>query len=84
MIECKNIPVNEIPDRIHEIPKGKSIAVFCPANVRSALAYAYLLSKGFSDVRILEGGYTALTDALKPDKVLKVVHGEKYGEILRW
>ena len=70
-IQCINIPVNEIPDRIHEIPKEKLIAVFCPANVRSAIVYAYLLSKVFSDVRILEGGYSALTDALNPGKVLK-------------
>jgi rhodanese-related sulfurtransferase len=76
-IECKNIPVNEVPDKINEIPKEKFIAVFCPANVRSAVVYAYLLSKGFLDVRILVGGYSALTDALKPGKVLKVVQGEK-------
>jgi len=76
-IECKNIPANEIPDRIYEIPKEKLIVVFCPANTRSAIVYAYLLSKGFSDVRILDGGYPALTDALKPGKVLKVVRGEK-------
>ena len=76
-IECKNIPVNEVPDRINEIPKDKFIAVFCPANVRSAVVYAYLLSKGILDVRILVGGYSDLTDALKPGKVLKVVEGEK-------
>jgi len=76
-IKCKNIPTNELPDRINEVPKDKSIAVFCPANVRSAVVYAYLLSKGFLDVRILVGGYSALTDALKPGKVLKVVQGEK-------
>lgn len=70
-IECKNIPTNEIPDRVHEIPKDKSIAVFCPANVRSAIVYAYLLAEGFTDIRIVEGGYSALTDALKPGKVLK-------------
>ena len=70
-IACKNIPTNEIPDRIHEIPKDRSIAVFCPANVRSAIVYAYLLAEGFTDIRIVEGGYSALTDALKPGKVLK-------------
>ncbi len=70
-IESKNIPTNEIPGRIHEIPKDKSIAVFCPANVRSAIVYAYLLAEGFTDIRIVEGGYSALTDALKPGKVLK-------------
>lgn len=74
-IICINIPINEIPDKINEIPKNKSIAVFCPANIRSAIVYAYLLSKGFSDVCIVEGGYSALTDALKPNKVLKVVQG---------
>ncbi|MFO7884895.1 MAG: rhodanese-like domain-containing protein [Desulfobacteraceae bacterium] len=72
-LECKNIPVNEIPDRIKEIPGDKPIAVFCPANVRSAVVYAYLMSKGFTDVRILEGGYSALTDAVKPGKILKAV-----------
>jgi len=76
-VESINIPIDEIPDRIDEIPKEKSVAVFCPANVRSAIVYAYLLSKGFPDVRIVEGGYSALTEALKPGKVLKVVQGEK-------
>ena len=76
-VDSINIPINEIPDRIDEIPKEKSVAVFCPANVRSAIVYAYLLSNGFSDVRIVEGGYSALTEALKPDKVLKVSQNEK-------
>ena len=76
-IESKNIPINEIPDRIDEIPKEKFVAVFCPAGVRSAIVYAYLLSKGFSNVRILEGGYSALTDALKPGKLLKVIKNQE-------
>ena len=77
-IECLNIPINEIPDRMDEIPKDKPVAVFCPANVRSAIVYAYLLLNEFSDVRIVEGGYGALTEALKPGKVLKMV--QKHGE----
>ncbi|HDL90679.1 MAG TPA: rhodanese-like domain-containing protein [Thermodesulforhabdus norvegica] len=75
-IECKNIPINEVPDRIDEIPKEKTIAVFCPAGVRSSIVYAYLLSKGYSNVRILEGGYAALTEELKPGKVLKILQGQ--------
>jgi predicted sulfurtransferase len=71
-IKCKDIPTNELPDRINEVPKDKSIAVFCPANVRSAVFYTYLLSKGFLDVRILVGGYFALTEALIPGKVIKI------------
>lgn len=72
-LECKNIPIDEVPDRINEIPKDKSIGVFCPANVRAAIVYAYLLSKGFSDIHIIEGGYSLLTEAIKPGKVLKVI-----------
>ena len=74
-IESKNIPINEVPDRIGEIPKEKLVAVFCPANVRAAIVYAYLLSKGFPNVQILEGGYSALTEAIKPGKVLKILKG---------
>ena len=75
-VKCINIPINKIPDRLHEIPKGKSIGVFCSSDVRPAIIYAYLLSKGFSDVRIVEGGYYALTEALKPGKVLKAVQSK--------
>ena len=76
-IDCKNIPLNELPDRIDEIPEEKLIAIFCPANSRSGMAYIYLLSKGFTKVRILEGGYAALTDAVKPGKVLKIIQEKK-------
>ena len=76
-VESLNIPINEIPDRIDEIPKTKFIAVFCPANVRSAIVYAYLLSKGFTNIRIVEGGYSALTEALKPGHVLKALKRKK-------
>ena len=76
-VKCINIPINEIPDRIHEIPEGKSIGVFCSSDVRSSIVFAYLLSKGFSDVRIVEGGYPALTEALKPGKVFKAIQKKK-------
>ena len=72
-VECVNIPINEIPDRMGEIPKEKTIGVFCPANVRSGIVYAFLLSKGFSSVFVVEGGYAALTDAIKPGKILKLI-----------
>ena len=77
-VQSMTIPTNEIPDRMHEIPKDKSIGIFCPANVRSAMVYAFLLSKGFSDVRILEGGYPALTEAMMPGKILQVVQAAEY------
>jgi len=70
-----NIPVHELPARISELPKDKQIGIFCPANVRSGIVYLYLLSHGFSTsrVRVILGGYTALTDALKPGQILKLI-----------
>jgi rhodanese-related sulfurtransferase len=76
-VQCINIPTNEVPDRLDEIHRDKFIAIFCPASVRSALVYAFLLTKGFSDVRILMGGYAALTDALLPGKVLQLTLKDK-------
>ena len=72
-VECRNIPIDELPDRIDEIPHDVSIAVFCSGTARSTIAYIYLLSKGYSDVRIIVGGYSALTEALMPGKVLKAL-----------
>ena len=78
-IECRNIPVHEIPDRINEIPREKTVAVFCPANVRSAMTYVYLLSKGFPSVVILDGGYSALTDSILPGKIVKSIAHSQFG-----
>lgn len=75
-VESIHIPINEISERIDEISKEKFVAVFCPANVRSAIVYAYLLSKGFSEVRIVDGGYSAFTEAFKPGQILKVIQSK--------
>lgn len=72
-VASMNIPVHELPERVNEIPRDRAIGIFCPANVRSTLAYVYLLSRGYTDVRIIVGGYLALTEALKPGKILKAV-----------
>ncbi len=71
-IKCKNIPVDELPDRIDEFSKEDLIATFCPANVRSSIAYAYLWHNGFSFIKILEGGYAGITDAIKPGMLYNI------------
>jgi rhodanese-related sulfurtransferase len=72
-IESLHIPINEIPERIGEIPQDKPVGIFCPAGVRASIVYAYLRSKGYEQGRVLEGGYAALTDALKPGKLLAAI-----------
>ena len=70
-VKCINIPVNEMPNRINELSEDKSIAIFCSGSVRASIVYSYLLSKNFSDIKIVVGGYSVLTDALKPGKIFK-------------
>jgi len=70
-IPVLNIPINEIPDRLNEIPKDKFIGVFCSSSLRSSIVYVYLRSNGYDNVRILEGGYISIAEAFKPGKLLK-------------
>lgn len=65
------IPTNEIPQRINEIPKDKTIGVFCSAGTRATIIFAYLKSKGYEDVKIILGGYPPLMAAVMPGKLYK-------------
>jgi len=70
-LRALHIPMNEIPDRLADIPEHRILAVFCPANMRSSIVYAYLCLKGFDRARILLGGYADLTEQVKPAKLWK-------------
>lgn len=69
--EVLEIPTDEIPTRIHEIPKDKTIGIFCSAGVRATIIFVYLKSKGYTDVNIILGGYSPLMAALMPGKLYK-------------
>lgn len=66
-----DIPIDEVPDRVSEIPKDKIVGVFCSSGVRSTMVYLYLRVLGYDNVRIIEGGYAELVEELKPGKLLK-------------
>ncbi|MBN2436916.1 MAG: rhodanese-like domain-containing protein [Spirochaetes bacterium] len=69
-----HIPINEIPDRLSEIPRGKSVGIFCSSGVRSTMSYFYLRTAGYDNVKIIEGGYSELIEQLKPGKLLKQIN----------
>ena len=71
-----HIPIDEIPDRMSEIPKDAFIGIFCPAGVRATMVYTYLKIMGYPNIRILEGGYDGLTAELKPGKLLKKINNK--------
>ena len=54
--EAVNIPLDEIRDRIDEIPKDKPVYVFCAVGLRGYLAYRILSQHGYDKVRNLSGG----------------------------
>lgn len=71
-IKTLNIPINELPNRLDELPNNKQIACFCSSGTRSAWAYIYLFSKGYN-AKWLEASNGDLANMLKPGRVLKAV-----------
>jgi NADPH-dependent 2,4-dienoyl-CoA reductase/sulfur reductase-like enzyme/rhodanese-related sulfurtransferase len=51
-----NIPLNQLRDRLSEIPRGRPLAVICGSGYRSYLAQRILLNSGWTDVRNVYGG----------------------------
>ena len=52
-----NIPVDEIRNRLDEIPREKNIYIYCEAGLRGYLAQRILIQNGFNNVFNLSGGY---------------------------
>ncbi len=53
-----NIPVDQIRARLDELPRDKTIHIFCAVGIRGYIASRILRQKGF-DARGLSGGYTS-------------------------
>jgi len=79
-LESVQLRLDEIPDRIGEIPRDRMIGIFCSAGTRSAIVYAYLRTKGYENVRVTLGGYEAVTNLMLPGKLLKHIEIKKAGE----
>ena len=52
-----NIPVDELRERIHEIPADKPVILFCAIGLRGYIALKILTGHNFKNVRNLSGGY---------------------------
>jgi len=52
-----NIPVDEIRNRLNEIPKEQNIFIYCEAGLRGYLAQRILTQNGYGHVLNLSGGY---------------------------
>ena len=54
-----HIPMNEIPERIGEVDREKTVVCMCHVGGRSAQVAGYLMSQGFEKVYNLAGGIDA-------------------------
>lgn len=61
-----NIPLEQIPERINELPKDIPIYVYCNTGTRSYEVQRYLNEMGWDKARGVQGAYAVLKD-LDPD-----------------
>jgi len=61
-----HVPMDEVPERLHELPRDKPIIVMCHGGVRSARVVRYLRQQGFERVSNLAGGIEAWSCEIDP------------------
>ncbi|MCK9183522.1 MAG: rhodanese-like domain-containing protein [Fibrobacteraceae bacterium] len=60
---AKNIPLPTLETRFAELPKDKDILVYCRSGHRSQMASKFLVSKGFTRIYNVDGGFLAAPPA---------------------
>lgn len=63
---AKQIPLRDLPARLHELNKNAETVVVCHHGVRSYHAALFLESAGFKEVVNLSGGVAAWADEVDP------------------
>ena len=68
-----NIPVDELRNRLDELPKNKEIIIYCAIGLRGYLATKILTQNGFTRVKNLSGGYKTYSTAVAPVRRIEPV-----------
>lgn len=71
-----NIPLDDLRERMQELPKDKEIIVFCAVGLRGYLAQRILRGHGYTAVRNLIGGYKTFATANAPVGKLNLPYNE--------
>ena len=61
-----NIPLDELRERLNDIPPDKPVYIYCGVGLRGYLASQILLQRGFTQVKNLSGGYKTYSVATAP------------------
>ena len=68
----KQIPLNELPDRLNELDRNKTIVTVCPHYDRAEIARIYLTLKGYKS-RYLTDGMLGLAGYLRGDEAKEFI-----------
>jgi rhodanese-related sulfurtransferase len=68
----KKIPLNELPNRLNELDKNKTIITVCPHYDRAEMARIYLTLKGYKS-RYLTDGLLGLAGYLRGDEAKEFI-----------
>lgn len=63
-----NITLEDIRDHLKELPKDKTIIIFCAVGKRGYFAQRILIENGFKNILNLSGGYKTYSTATRPVK----------------
>jgi adenylyltransferase/sulfurtransferase len=61
------IPLNDLPERLHEVPRDRSVVIYCRSGQRSETAARRLMEAGYPAVYNLRGGVLAWARDVDPD-----------------
>ncbi len=67
---AQHIHITEIAMRLDEVPKNKSVHIFCGSGMRSMIAASFLKSKGWKDLVVILGGMAGWRSKKCPLKTL--------------
>lgn len=75
-----NIPLGELRNRLNEIPKNKTIYVFCQVGIRGYLGTRILLQNGYDAIN-LDGGYKTYSNVYSEKTHPTDVETDDFGTI---
>jgi rhodanese-related sulfurtransferase len=61
-----HIPMQEVPQRLAEIPRDKELIIYCHTGTRSMMVAGFLAGQGWKSVANLSGGIDAWSRRVNP------------------
>lgn len=77
-----NIPLDELRNRISEIPSNKTLLLYCAVGLRGYIASRILSQSGYKNVFNLSGGYKTFSIASETDRAISSASNPKKSDTL--